>query len=115
VANQAKVYLDEDMSEILAGQLQKAGWDVLCVSKADRRGVADGEQLAFATRAGRVLITRNIEDFLDLHETCLRERTAHAGIIICFWRANPQVTYNKVLSVLKRVPPNEWTDRLEYA
>ena len=115
MANKTKVYLDEDVSEILAGKLQKAGWDVLCVRKAHRRGVADGNQLAFATKTNRVLITRNIEDFLGLHEACLREQTAHAGIIICFWRANPQVTYNKVLSILKRVPPEEWTNRLEYA
>ena len=115
MSSKAKLYLDEDMSEILAGKLRKAGWDVVCVSEARRKGIADESQLTFASRADRVVITRNIEDFQYLHESCLRTGRTHAGIIICFWRPNPQVMFNKVLVVLRRVAADDWASRLEYA
>ena len=115
MVTKAKLYLDEDVSEILAGKLRKLAWDVLTVSEAARRGKTDEDQLAFAAETSRVLITRNFEDFPDLHVVCLETETIHAGIIVCFWRPNMQVTYNKLMRLLERIPPNQWPNRLEYA
>src|SRR5437868_4811241 len=75
--------LDEDsMDRDLVRGLRAAGVDVLTVAEANRRGISDEEQLAFATAEGRALYTCNISDFARLHSRWLRAGRPHAGIIV---------------------------------
>jgi hypothetical protein len=74
-----KLYADEDFDHRVVARLRALGHDVVTVMDADRRGVSDVEQLAYATAAGRALITFNRTDYHALH----RRSAEHAGIITC--------------------------------
>lgn len=75
----AKLYADEQFPYRATAHLQVLGHDVLTVQAADRanQSIPDDEVLAFATAAGRAVLTLNRRDFVRLH----RESQDHAGII----------------------------------
>ena len=74
-----KLYADEDFDHGVVTRLRALGHDVVTVMDVNRRGQSDGEQLTYATEAGRALITFNRADFHALH----RQHDEHAGIITC--------------------------------
>ena len=63
-----RIYLDEDLaSGLLAKLLQKAGHDVAAPAGAGLLGRADAVQLAYAIQERRVCLSRNYEDYEELH------------------------------------------------
>jgi Domain of unknown function (DUF5615) len=76
-----RYYLDEDGSHRIAPLVRAPGYDVLATRDADRNGTPDDEQLRFATAEGRVLVTRNYDDFMDLTKLYAAEGWEHAGIL----------------------------------
>ncbi len=56
--------------------------DLITASDTERRGLADEDQLAYATSVSRAVYTGNYVDFARLHQTWLREGRHHAGIIV---------------------------------
>ena len=74
-----KLYADEDFDHRVIARLRALGHDVVTVMDADRRGASDVEQLAYATSAGRAVITFNRGDYHALH----RRSAVHAGILTC--------------------------------
>jgi len=72
-----KVYLDEDISPILAKLLRKEGIDALCAHDAKMIQKEDKDHLAFATQEKRVLISCNVRDFPEI-----ASKQEHAGIIL---------------------------------
>jgi hypothetical protein len=64
--------------------LRRRGIEVLTAQEADRCGVGDADQLAFAASQQRVMVTFNA-DYLALHKSDV----SHAGIARC-----PQEKYN---------------------
>ena len=109
------LFLDEDMSAIVAARLRKSGFDVLTTHQAGRCASDDESQLRFAADQGRVLITRNYADFQQLHARCLLENRHHCGIIVCFWRPNAEVILQRLLAVLNGQPSDRWRDQLLFA
>jgi hypothetical protein len=78
-----RLYHDEDALEgALVSALGRAGFDCLTVNEAGMRGQPDEQQLAFATNAGRVLYTKNTEDFCRLDRQWRLDGRRHAGIIV---------------------------------
>ncbi|MCA9151108.1 MAG: DUF5615 family PIN-like protein [Planctomycetales bacterium] len=73
-----RFHLDESMPNAVADGLRRRGIDVTTSSEARLLGTSDDEQLAFAKREDRVLITRD-QDFLRLNSS----GAAHAGIV--YW------------------------------
>jgi hypothetical protein len=45
--------------------------------------LADREQLRYAAREGRCLVTRNVRHFVLLAQEAIRRQEAHAGIVLC--------------------------------
>ena len=58
--------------------IRRRGIDVLSAQEADRCGLPDNDQLAFATSEERIMVTFD-SDYLVLHQA----GTAHAGIAWC--------------------------------
>jgi len=54
-----KLFLDEDVPEAVALALRLRGYDVITVKESDRKGLADVEQLEYATSKKRALLTHN--------------------------------------------------------
>jgi uncharacterized protein DUF5615 len=78
-----RLYLDEDsMREALVQALQARGIDVITALDAAMTGHRDADHLEYAASQGRVLVTRNVGDFLQPHRGYLVAGRKHAGIIV---------------------------------
>jgi len=75
-------YLDEDVAVQVAPSLRALGLDVLTTRDAERLQTSDESQLDFAARAGRVIVTRNIRDFVRLSRQYERLGKPHAGVLL---------------------------------
>ncbi len=71
-------HLDEHVHLEVANALRRRGVDVTTAAEAGLLAASDVEQLAFATRAGRVLFT-NDADFLRMAS----QDSQHSGIAYC--------------------------------
>jgi hypothetical protein len=75
----ARLFADEDFPFPVVQRLRQLGHDVLTTVEAGRanKRLTDADQLAFATGAGRAILTRNRRHFIPLHKSTAH----HAGII----------------------------------
>lgn len=75
------VLLDEMITAGVAEQLRTRGWDVVAVvEKPTLIGASDDDVLKAAAAEQRVLITRNIRDFVPLDRAWRDAGRGHAGI-----------------------------------
>jgi predicted nuclease of predicted toxin-antitoxin system len=74
--------LDEDVNPTAAEVARGLGLDALSVHEVDRRGLSDSEQLQWAAREARILVTRNRDDFILLTVERFRTGEAHPGVLI---------------------------------
>jgi hypothetical protein len=75
----ARFYADENFSLPVVIRLRTLGHDVLTVQEAGEVGGDDARVLAYATLAGRIVLTFDRRDFERLH----RASSNHAGIVRC--------------------------------
>jgi len=68
----------------LAAALRHDGFDALSCPEAglSNRGISDAEQLAFAAREGRAILTFDVRDYRRLDAEWKSAGRAHAGIIV---------------------------------
>ena len=77
------LYLDDNIDDILlATLLTRAGHTVVRPADANLSGAPDPRHLEYAVRQSRVLMTRDHEDFQDLHELILTANGIHPGILV---------------------------------
>jgi hypothetical protein len=77
-----KFYLDENMSPKMADIARRLGIDAVSAHDVNMTGTTDEEQLDFAARQGRRLVTFNRDDFIELSRMYLDAGRAHSGVII---------------------------------
>lgn len=78
-----RIYVDEDLSSGLLDRLLKnAGHDVATAVSAGMLRRADPVQLAYAIRENRAFLSRNYEDFEELHLLLHDAQGQHGGILI---------------------------------
>jgi hypothetical protein len=77
----ARLYADEDFSYPVIQRLRQLGHDILTAHEAGQagQGIEDAAVLAFATAAGRAVVTFNRRHFIGLHAAV----SSHAGIVVC--------------------------------
>jgi Domain of unknown function (DUF5615) len=77
------LYLDDDSTgALLVRLLRAAGHDVLIPADIGRAGAKDPVHQTESARRGRVLLTRNHDDFKVLHELILLVGGHHPGTFI---------------------------------
>jgi predicted nuclease of predicted toxin-antitoxin system len=79
---EARFLLDEDLNPTAAEVARGLGLDVVSVHEIERLGLSDEEQLRFAATEGRILVTRNRDDFLALTTEFYRRGDPHRGVLI---------------------------------
>jgi len=73
-----RFHLDEDVDNAIAAGLRRRGIDVTTSTDAELLGASDAEQLAFARKDDRVLVTHD-----DDHLQHAASGVEHAGIVFC--------------------------------
>lgn len=71
-----RIYADEHISPRIVLGLRRRGIDVVTTAEAGNLGVSDANQLSYAKRNGRALLTHDA-DFLRLHVQGIE----HSGIL----------------------------------
>jgi predicted nuclease of predicted toxin-antitoxin system len=78
-----RLYLDDDsVAALLVKVLQRAGHDLIIPADIGLSGKADPLHLAEAAQRGRVLLTKNCNDFENLHVLVLAVQGHHPGILL---------------------------------
>lgn len=110
MSSPVRYYFDQNMTAAVAAGLRNRGVDVLTAQDAGRCGYADPDQLAFATAAGRVIVTFDV-DYLSLHATGV----PHTGIV---WAPARKYTIGQLIGELedltKVYAADDMIDRLEH-
>jgi predicted nuclease of predicted toxin-antitoxin system len=91
--------LDEDsQAKYLVRLLKAAGHDVLTVNAADIVGFSDDKVLEYARQHNRVLLTRNCDDFQELHQA----NSIHPGILAIYQDAEPakNMSYQTIVEAI---------------
>jgi predicted nuclease of predicted toxin-antitoxin system len=77
------LYLDDDTADRrLVTLLSNAGHVVVVSAEVHLSGAADTRHFIHAMRQSLILVTRNHDDFLDLHEVVQAAHGRHPGILI---------------------------------
>ena len=109
----AELYLDEDVSALVAVLLRARGFDVKTARDADMLGRDDAAQLLHATMQGRCLMTHNRVHFEHIHRHYVTTGQEHNGIIIAA-RRTPQEIARRLAALLNNFAADEFANQLMY-
>lgn len=110
MARSIRFHLDENMDGAVADGLRNRGVDVTTTPDEGLLGVSDREQLAFALRGRRVLVTHD-DDLLALHQTGI----SHAGIAFCHpMKHSIGGLLQSLLLIWEVLEPEEMMDKVEF-
>lgn len=109
--DKTKLFLDEDVHVALGTILRKRGFDVEHAQESNRKGRSDSEQLEYAVRQKRCLMTFNVKDFVLLHNECVQQGQQHWGIIVSK-QLPPGESLRRILNVLQKYSPKSMKNRL---
>lgn len=86
-----RLLLDEHFSPRVAKLLRDRGRDATAVAdKPDLAGLADADAWQVATLEGRVFVTENVLDFVQLARTAEAAGEQHAGLVLTSPRRFPR-------------------------
>ena len=102
-----RLLLDEDsQGKALVRLLQDAGHDVETVYGAGLASEPDPVVLGYAKRTGRILLTRNAEDFELLHEM----NRSHFGILVEYQNNDPSknLSFEQIVDAIRKIEESGW-------
>ena len=110
MAEPIRFYMDQHYYGSVSKGLRRLGIDVLTAQEAGRCGLADADQLAYATNEERVMVTFD-SDYLALHQSGV----AHAGIAWCPLQKYRLGMLVQLLELLHRISDrDQMRNRVEY-
>ncbi len=107
------LYVDEDVSVLVAAILRARGFDVVTTGAAGLLGADDASQLNYAVAAQRTFLTHNRIDFEVLANAFFQSGQTHYGIIIAR-RHSPYEIARRVLLILNHVTADEMVNQVRY-
>lgn len=108
-----ELYLDEDMSVLVADLVRARGFTAIATREAGQLHASDADQLAYAASQRKTLLTHNRDDFEVLAQTYFATGQTHSGIIIVV-RHPPYEIVRRLLLILNQVTADEMRDQLRY-
>jgi len=109
----ADIYLDEDVSVLVAVLLRGRGLDAVTAVAEHMLGQDDAAQLERAASLGRCIVTHNRVHFELLHRQYLESGRDHVGIIIATRRA-PHELVSRIVMLLNALTADEIRNQLLY-
>src|SRR4030095_288289 len=100
------LYLDDDTADRrLVALLAHAGHEVVVPANVQLSGAPYMRHLIHAMRQELVLVTRNHDDFLDLHEVVQTAHGTHPGILIIRFHNDPlrDMTPRHIVTAIARL------------
>jgi predicted nuclease of predicted toxin-antitoxin system len=101
-----RILIDENMSSrLLADQLRAAGHDLVLASDVGLLSTSDPRVLTWAVGQGRLVLTRDHEDFTDLHDLVQAVGGRHPGILVVRFDNDPRhnLTERGIATALKNL------------
>ncbi|HEX8721202.1 MAG TPA: DUF5615 family PIN-like protein [Pyrinomonadaceae bacterium] len=108
-----ELYLDEDVSVLVAGLLRARGFGVQTTQEAGRVGASDEGQLAYAASQRRALLTHNRDDFARLAGEYFAGGRRHCGLFIAV-RRPPHEMARRLLAILNQTTADEMEGQIIY-
>lgn len=108
-----ELYLDEDVSVLIAELLHARGFVAISTRDAGQRQNTDAEQLAYAVSQSKTLLTHNKADFEKLAQEYTAAKLDHHGIILA-QRRNPYDIVERLLRLLDLVTADEIYNQVRY-
>ena len=106
-----RLFLDEDIRPLLAVSHRERRFDAVSCEEEVRYGAEDADQLTWATRESRVLVTYNIRDYVPMARTWAAEGRSHAGILVSGQLAFGELL-RRIIRFLARTDPADCPNRL---
>lgn len=108
-----ELYLDEDVSVLVADLVRARGFITSTTRAAGQLHASDADQLAYAVSQHQTLLTHNRADFEALAQTYFATGQTHYGIIIAV-RHSPYEIVRRLLLILNQVTADEMHNQLRY-
>jgi predicted nuclease of predicted toxin-antitoxin system len=106
-----ELYLDEDVSVLVADLLRARGFMAVTTQEAGQTGQNDATQLEYAVSQRKTLLTHNRADFEALVRQYVSVGKTHYGIIIAV-RRPPYEILRRLLIILNQVTADEMVNQL---
>jgi uncharacterized protein DUF5615 len=108
-----ELYLDEDVSVLVAELLRARGFIASTTLEAGNLGSTDRKQLEHAVAHRQTLLTHNRADFEALTKDYFSSERKHSGIIIAV-RRSPKEIAARLLAILNSTTRDEIENQLLY-
>lgn len=108
-----KLYIDEDLTDRLAVALRSRKFDVISAHEVEMRGKTDKEQLDYAVKDGRIILTRNVRHFVKLQREYFEKKIDHYGIVVTDYLHFKELL-RRLLNFLNKTTAEEMENRLEW-
>ena len=107
------VYLDEDVSTLIAELLKHRGCTALTARDAGQLHRSDAEQLTFAAAQQMAILTHNRKHFEELGRQWLATGRTHCGIIIAVRRL-PHEIARRLAALIDQTTADEMDNQVLY-
>ncbi len=108
-----ELYLDEDVSVLLAELLRSRGFRAVTAREVGQLRREDAEQLAYAVGQGMTLLSHNRTDFEALARQYYESGQSHFGIIVAV-RRPPHAIMKRLLIILDSLTADEMQNQVIY-
>ncbi len=108
-----KIYLDENISFVVAEILRSRGFEMMTAQEAGNKGLSDENQLKFASSRRMTILTHDRVDFEELAKEYFAKNKTHNGIIIVFPHS-PQEISQRLIVILNNFTQDEMTNQIIY-
>lgn len=100
----SRILLDANLSPAIGARLTQLGHDVVVASgNAALEALEDSELLREATRQGRVLVTFNVDDFVEAARRFAHTQETHAGVVLVHSKSYARTSIGAVAAALDRL------------
>lgn len=108
-----ELYLDEDVDVNVAMIIRSRGLQATTAREVRMLNADDSEQLAYAAKHEKAILTHNRNDFLALAKQYDLEQKEHWGIIIAR-RRDPYDLVQRLIALLNTVTADEFQNQVRY-